>query len=172
MTSSPLPQDWSDEELARWGGRALRELQDAPEWLVETAVALWRAPAPTVAQRIWAAGLRFDSWSQRPALALRSAHEADRHLLFSADGRDIDLRISPGTPPLYDLQGQVLGPGDAGTVQLAATDGQGETHRCVLDDLGGFELLGLPAGRYRLSIQLDADTLELPDLDIGDARPG
>lgn len=171
MTPFPLPQDWTDEELAVWGQRAMRELQDAPEWLVGTAIALWRTPAPTTLRRVLAA-LRFDSWSDRPALALRAAHEPARHLLFTADGRDIDLRISPGMPPAYDLQGQVLGPGDAGVVQLAAAQGLGETRRAVLDELGGFELFGLPAGRYRLIVQFGADSLELPELDIGSASAG
>jgi len=173
MTRSPPIQDWSDDDLARWGQRALRELQDAPEWLVATAIAQWRRPTPalTATQRLLAV-LRFDSWSHKPALALRTAQEPARQLLFAAEGRDIDLRISPGTPPLFDLQGQVLGPGDVGAVQLAGIGGQGETRRAALDDLGGFELSGLPAGRYRLSIQLDEDTLELPELDIGSARDG
>lgn len=171
MTRSPLPKDWSDDELTRWGSRAMRELQDAPEWLVATTVALWRTPAPTTTQRILAV-LRFDSWSHKPALALRAVHEPARHLLFAAEGRDIDLRISPGTLPLYDLQGQVLGPGHAGAVSLTAAGGLGETRSAVLDELGGFELCGVPAGRYRLSIQLDADSLELPELDIGGVRSG
>lgn len=176
MTTStdpdPDPDHWSDDELARWGRRAVSELQDAPAWLVASAVALWRAPAPSALQQILAA-LRFDSWAAGPALALRSAAGPSRHLLFAAGGRDIDLRINAGVPPLFDLTGQVLGPGDTGEVVLEAVDAPDpgpQPRRAVLDELGGFELNGLPGGRYRVRLHLDADSIELPLLDLGD-RP-
>jgi hypothetical protein len=181
MTTSTDPDHWSDDELARWGRRAMSELHDAPAWLVASAVALWRAPAPSALQQAAApsalqqvlAALRFDSWAAGPSFALRSAAVSSRHLLFAAGGRDIDLRISAGVPPLFDLTGQVLGPGDTGEVVLEAVDAPepgSPPRRTVLDELGGFELTGLPGGRYRMRLQLDADSIELPLLDLGD-RP-
>jgi hypothetical protein len=163
-----------DDELARLGRRALRELHDAPEWLIGTAVALWRAPAPaapSALQRI-AAVLRFDNWAATPAPALRSAGLPPRQLLFGAGGRDIDLRIVPVAPARFEVSGQVLGPGERGEVRLARAADGGDARRVALDEFGGFELGAVPAGRWRLQLQLDAETIDLPDLDIGGPDPG
>ena len=48
----------------------------------------------TVARRLVQAVLSFDSWAQ-PVLAagVRSGATDTRHLLFNAQGRDVDLRI-------------------------------------------------------------------------------
>jgi hypothetical protein len=172
MKPAAPPAPESDDELARLGRRALRELHDAPPWLIGTAIAMWRAPAPapTPLQRI-AAVLRFDNWAGAPALALRSAGRPPRQLLFAAGGRDIDLRIVPVAPDAYELSGQVLGPGAGGEVRLQAAAGAGEPQRAALDDLGGFQLAAVPAGRWRLRLQFDAEIIELPDLDIGEPGP-
>lgn len=126
-TATPL----SDDDFSHEVQRAVRLLPDAPEALQRAAIALWQqsAPAPSLAaqaQAIWtrvAAVLRFDSWAA-PALAsgMRSLRSPIRHLLFAAQGRDIDLRIAPAAD-VFSLAGQVLGPDDAGMVLLAGPDG-------------------------------------------------
>jgi hypothetical protein len=162
----------SDEALARLAARSLRELPDAPPWLVDTAVAMWRAPAvvPGLGRRI-AAVLGFDSWAAAPTLALRSAALGTRQWLFTAGERDIDLRVAPveGSAGLYSVSGQLLGPGDDLVVSLA----QGGAFRAVAtpDGFGEFHLGPLEAGRYTLTLQVAGDHIELPEIDVGGEAP-
>ena len=97
-----------DDEL----GDRLRQslsLPDAPAPWIAAAVAQWRvAPTrPAVSDGglggVWrrlVATLSVDTWAMAPAaLGLRGESGEIRHLLFTAEGRDIDLRIA--TP--YEL---------------------------------------------------------------------
>ncbi|HEX6362214.1 MAG TPA: hypothetical protein VFZ93_04620, partial [Albitalea sp.] len=116
----------SDDELAGLVQRAMA-LPDAPEALVCAAIDLWPAPAPATsladvadaAWRLLTAALSFDSWATAPvALGVRALAARDvRHLLFTTQGRDIDVRITP-TADLFSITGQVLGPDTAGSVEL------------------------------------------------------
>jgi hypothetical protein len=173
--------------------RALRELHDAPEALQRQAIALWPAPAaqPFSALaasaaslaggvlRHVAAVLSFDSWgAPAVALGMRSQRAATRHLLFSAEGRDIDLRIAPavqapgGTAAaLYALSGQILGPDDSGELQLERQDELG-SHRATLDALGEFRLDDLPSGLYTLTLRLGGDQIVLPPVQVGPQAGG
>jgi hypothetical protein len=166
----------SDDEFGQQLRRAVRALPDAPPALLRAAIGLWpAAAAPTPAALVRAllnrinAVLTFDSWAA-PALApgMRSLRSATRHLLFSAQGRDIDLRITPQAGG-FGLTGQVLGPDDAGTVALARLDQPGAAvQQALLDELGEFRLTDLPAGSYQLSLLLRPDTIELPPLQLGE----
>lgn len=151
--------------------RLLREavaLPDAPPALVQRAIALWStrpAGTPSLLRRI-AAALAFDSWAQPAALAgVRAPRSATRHLLFSAEGRDIDLRIAPAGDA-FTLAGQVLGPDEAGEIELAASSG-GAARREPLDALGEFRIEGVAPGEYRLALRLGADEIELPAVTVG-----
>ncbi len=164
----------SDDELAVLAGRARRELPDAPTWLVESALSMWRSPVakPSLVQRI-AAALSFDSWAVQPALALRSAMPAARHLLFTAQGRDVDLRVSAtdpaNRPPTrFAIAGQVLGPGLGGTVSLARADSApGATAvEVALDDFGEFQVADLAAGTYVMTVRIGDDEIVLPPIDV------
>ncbi len=122
-----------------------------------------------------AAVLRFDSAS--PAgrdTGTRSRGGAVRHLLFSAKGRDIDLRVSP-SGARFALSGQVLGPDEAGRVALAPhVRGEGTGPRLVaaeLDDLGGFHVDALRPGTYVVTLTLGDDEVALPPIDVGPATP-
>jgi hypothetical protein len=162
----------SDEALARLAARSVRELPDAPPWLVESAISMWRAPtvAPSLGRRI-AAVLGFDSWAAAPTLALRSATPGSRQWLFTAGERDIDLRVAPveGSAGLYAVSGQLLGPGDDLVVSLV----QGGAFRAVVtpDGFGEFHLGPLGAGRYTLTLQVAGDHIELPEIDVGGEAP-
>lgn len=162
----------SDEALARLAARGFRELPDAPQWLVESAIAMWRAPAaaPSLGGRL-AAVLAFDSWAMQPALALRSASPGTRQLLFSAGEHDIDLRVLPvaGGAGVYTLSGQLLGPGDELVVDLS--QGGAPAAQATPDEFGEFHLGPLAAGRYTLVLKVAGERIELPEIDIGGEAP-
>lgn len=134
--NTPPAADPDDDETLAAALRASRVLQDAPEALVQRAIGLWQAPAavpasaaagtsgPVAALRRLVATLVFDSLDHGAlAAGRRSAatlgHLAARQLLFSTEGRDIDLRLTPldgGTR--WVLSGQVLGPELSGSAEL------------------------------------------------------
>ena len=162
----------SDDALARLARQSVQDLPDAPPWLVDSAIALWRAPveAPSLGCRI-AAVLGFDSWAVAPTLALRSALHGTRQWLFSAGERDVDLRVAlaEGSADLYAVSGQLLGPGDDLVVSLA----QGGAFLAVAtpDDFGEFHLGPLAAGRYSLTLLVAGDQIELPEIEVGGEAP-
>lgn len=159
--------------------RQAAELRDAPAALLKSAIALWpaarTAPQETVVQGIVrrvVAALSFDSWAAAPlAMGMRSVPSATRHLLFSAMGRDIDLRITPGAGH-FALTGQVLGPDDAGVVELVAKAGDNilthDTRMAPLDALGEFRIGGVERGTYLLTLRLGADEIVLPPISVGE----
>lgn len=158
----------SEDALAELSQRVDHELPEAPAWLVDSAMAMWRAPqpAPSLGRRLVAV-LGFDSWAAQPALALRSAAPAARQMLFTGEGRDVDLRIAPAAAPGagWVLSGQVLGPGDDG-IALLSREGEA-LPVCALNDFGEFHFADLAAGRYELRLHFGDDELVLPDLDLG-----
>ena len=77
-----------------------------------------------------------------PAFApgLRHAAGTTRHLLYSTQGRDIDLRIVPQSGR-FAIVGQILGPDASGAVELRPVAGDASSQQTVqLDDLGEFRL--------------------------------
>jgi hypothetical protein len=126
------------------------------------------------AWRLVQAVLSFDSWAQ-PALAagVRSAGAGTRHLLFNADGRDVDLRIR-AQGASFVLTGQVLGPDEPGEVELltCAGPGQAAVVACVaaLDELGEFHIDTVPRGTCTLTLRVGGDQIVLPAIEVGE-RP-
>jgi hypothetical protein len=167
----------ADDDLGAAVQRALHELPDAPAALQRAAVDLWLAPPPRLADvavaalRLVSAVLRFDSWGAGQtavAQGLRSLRSPTRHLLFSAEGRDVDLRIAPAAAG-FALTGQILGPDECGAVELAAQDAAGGAARVVaLDAMGEFRIDGLAAGGYVLTLKLGAEQIVLPALQVGE----
>jgi hypothetical protein len=177
MTTADDPLD---DELGTSIGRAVRELPDVPPALRRAAIDLWSA-APLGAPGSWIAGawrhvvavLDFDSWAA-PALAtgMRSQRAPVRHLLYSAEGRDIDLRVAPGAEPGCVLTGQILGPDGSGAIELERLGGVVQPARTArLDELGEFRIEGVDSGVYRMTLAVGNDRIVLPPLDVGD-RPG
>ncbi len=165
--------DRSDDAFAAQVRRAVQALPDAPAALQRRAVALWPAAgvrqAVGAAVRRIAAVLSFDSWAAGgPALAMRSAESASRHLVYTAEGCDLDLRIAPGRGG-FTLSGQVLGADAAGAVELADAATAAPAVRSALDELGEFRLDGIGRGVYRLTLHVGDDQIELPPLDVGAA---
>lgn len=160
------PIDSDDDALARRLGQALRALPDVPPALERAALGIFPGALRSTWRRIVAA-LQFDS-AATPGLALgmRSVRESTRHLLYSAEGRDVDLRIAPAADG-FGIAGQVLGPDLQAAIEL---DGEGRRYRGVLDDLGGFRIDGVAAGHYVLTLRGEDLAIELPAFDVGD-RP-
>ena len=178
----------SDAELLRELRRAHAELPDAPPALQRAALNVWRAaPAASAAASgaaaitALAAGLHsrltallsFDSWAAPLSLqGMRSVRTPTRQLLFSAERRDIDLRITP-TAGVFSITGQVLGPDTAGSVDLLAHIAAGApaqpAQRAQLDPLGEFRIDGVAAGRYAMTLRLGDDEIVLPAIDVGAA---
>ncbi len=165
----------TDDALGAELQRALHELPDAPLALQRAATALWLAPPPRLADvaqaalRLVSAVLRFDSWGTAAvAQGMRSLRSPTRHLLFSAEGRDVDLRIAPAAKG-YALAGQILGPDEGGAVELTPLDaGGGSTRWVAIDALGEFRIDALAAGLYALTLKVGAEQIVLPPLQVGE----
>ena len=172
----------SDEEFAA-AVRSAIALPDAPDALVDSAIRLWSARqgaglasiAQAVLQRI-VASLSFDSWATGDlAFGVRSVPSDTRQLLFTAEGRDIDLRVVPGASR-FTITGQVLGPDLDGSVELspvALASGAATADAAVarLDDLGEFRLGDVSPGTYTLTLRLAETTIEMPGIRVGERHP-
>lgn len=169
----------SDDAFSHQVQRAVRELPDVPPALTQSVLALWpsagaqlaaaaQALAAAVVRRL-KAELSFDSWAHPAAdQGMRSLRAPTRHLLFSAEGRDIDLRIVP-TAPAFTLTGQILGPDEAGRVELRPLGEPGAAPQAVeLDDVGEFRLEGVATGDYALTLHLSGAVIELAPLQVGE----
>lgn len=170
MSSAPSIHSLSDADLERTL-RESRTLADAPEHVIQRAFAVWRprshaAPGAEPLRRLLAA-LSFDSAAASPlAFGMRGSAAAVRQLLYSVEGRDVDLRIAPGEQAAtYCVSGQVLGPDCSGMVVIEATSGD-ERAATMLSDLGEFTLPPVAAGLWRLTLELADAAIELPPLEL------
>ena len=164
-----------DDMFGRTVALSLRELPDVPGALERAAIALFptapraaSAPAPSVWRQV-AAALSFDSWTG-PGLAhgMRSTQSATRHLLFAAEGRDIDLRITSPRQKTYELTGQVLGPDEAGEAELQRVGADTSAlRRSTLDSLAEFRIADLEPGQYQLTLQMGDQRIVFPPLELG-----
>lgn len=158
----PDPTDPDDAALAGALARS-RLLVDAPEALIQRTIALFDARRP--APRRLAAVLRFDSLGLAPqAAGVRSGGDGTRQVLFSAEGRDIDLRIAPDGGR-WRISGQVLGPDAQGRAQLESDAGKLEVDWNELSEFG-FE--SVPAGTITLTLHGEGWEMVLPALKIPD----
>jgi hypothetical protein len=175
MTTARRHTDPTDADIEH-GLRRSRQLEDAPEHVIQRAIASWqpRRQATTAAglvERLLAV-LTFDSGATSPlAFGMRSAGVATRQMLFSAQGHDVDLRVSPAGGTQADhwlLGGQVLGPEARGVVVLTDVRGQAvaETR---LDELGEFRLPAIAAGQYTVTLRLGAREIVLPSIFVPQA---
>lgn len=162
------PDDAPQEDFAQIVRRVAPRAAATPE----APNSLWDT-ARSVLDRAVAA-LSFDSAATTPeAQGMRNTATDTRHLLFSAKGRDIDLRVMPAAGG-YMLSGQVFGPDDQGSVRLA-THHRGcvpsaSWQAATLDDLGEFHIYALVSGTYVLTLMVGDDEIALPPIDIGDVR--
>jgi len=171
-----LPAD--DAALAARLPAALK-LPEVPAHLHRAALAAFEQRQPGMAERLHTgvrrvlAALAFDSWALTPATAGMRGHAAARQLMYSCDGRDIDLRVQPaaGGPARWRLLGQVLGRDETGKVLLHPETGDGSSlAEADLDDLGSFDLGTVASGRYQLSLRFAEVTIDLPPFEVGPER--
>ena len=174
-------ENLSDDEFVQRVQRAVA-LPEAPPALVQAAIGLWPQrhgaslkEVVVATRRLVTAVLSFDSWA-RPAVALgmRGATADTRHLLFSAMGRDVDIRISPAADR-YALTGQILGPDETGLVELSTHGADGfkaaDARVVSLDDFGEFRLDDVNVGTYRLTVRVGVDEIVLPPIEVGSRSP-
>lgn len=173
MTTAPKSDpasDPSDAAIER-GLRGSRQLENAPEHAIQRAMAVWQprhqaAATPGLFQRLLAV-LSFDSGAASPlAFGMRSGGATTRQMLFSAEGHDIDLRISPASTTQADrwlLSGQVLGPEALGVVRLTDTMAQ-TVAETLLDEMGEFRLPDIAPGQYTVTLRLGASEIVLPSI--------
>jgi hypothetical protein len=161
-----------DAELAD-ALRRSRILEDAPESVIQRALGVFvarpraaAAPSPAGGLRRLAAVLGFDSATLTPqATGLRSVDAGlarPRQMLFSAEGRDVDLRID-AAPGGWQVSGQVLGPDASGRVEL-----QCGSLRAAQDwtDLAEFRFDGVPAGACCIVLRSADWEMALPEIRI------
>ena len=171
MTRPSQPDDLPLEQRL-WRSRTL---EDAPETVIERALHIFEPrararPMPPVAGGLLtrlAAVLSFDSAQSTPqALGLRSGATATRQILFSTEGRDVDLRIRPVTSETglrWRISGQVLGPDKSGTARLSGPDRDIEVSWSELAEFG-FDDVG--DGTWVIGLRTPAWELELPPISV------
>lgn len=169
MNDAPLPED-ADDDLLQRRLRDSRQLDDAPEHLIQRAIDLWQPRAVTAtaggALRRWIATLRFDSADGgNLALGLRAGGaSATRQMLFSAEGRDIDLRLEPLADRTWRISGQVLGPDAAGIAELCRDDGAPQ--QVAWNELSEFEFAPVASGVCLLTLRADGWEISVPSFDL------
>jgi hypothetical protein len=112
--------------------------------------------------------LVFDSWQHAPLAAMRGA-TTSQQLLFSAEGVDIDLQVSPDSNGAT-VRGQILSNSEnvaqpAPFIVLQA--GEDITASSETDKLGQFVFRSVPAGTYDLHIEFEQNQLAIEGLQIG-----
>jgi hypothetical protein len=181
-SQTPLAATDSDERLTATLTTS-RALFDAPEAVIERAIALFVArsqqPTPAAAPgplRRLIATLRLDTaLAPMASLGLRSGASAGtaavRQLLYSAEGRDIDLRLTPLSPRAsnvgearrWRLSGQVLGPDASGQAVLRS---DAEHHAVIWNELSEFSFDTVQNGPVILTLRSDDWEVELPPIEL------
>jgi hypothetical protein len=127
---------------------------DAPADVVGYVKNLYRSrmtqPARSVLERVMAV-LKVDLAPDRAAFGERSTGDGQaRQMLFDSGQNAVDLRIK-ATDKGFELRGQVLGSGFAnGEIEVL---GPQDTIVSKLTEVGQFDLSGLAAGDYSVSIK-------------------
>lgn len=119
---------------------------------------------PTLWERLTAV-LKFDSYTQLAAAAVRSLPSHERQLVYSTNRADVALTIQTNFPDrLFQLYGQVLPIQDetAGSLSAQLVQHQQERWFTMTDEVGEFVLEKIPAGEYELVIGNDQFQIIVP----------
>lgn len=141
-------------------------MEDAPTHVIARALRLMRPQRPPEAPgtlRRLLATLNFDSQQMPLAAGLRASQSGMRQLLFSAEDRVLDVRItSSGTQ--WIVSGQVLGPDATGQIELSGAAG---AFQAELNALSEFVLPAVPDGSYQLTLRQGTVEVVVPGLELG-----
>lgn len=166
MSHLPDPEADLEAALAR-----SRVLESAPEALIQRVIDVFDASArrpvparPSALKRL-VATLGFDSTLAAPqAAGVRSGTAAARQMVFTADGRDIDLRIAPSADGRsWSLAGQVFGPETEG---LACLSSGGQVVEVPWNEWSEFRFDTVDAGTCTLALRTAGWEIELAGLRI------
>jgi hypothetical protein len=135
---------------------------DAPRDVMTSAINIFSQEKRSPLRRIVAL-LTFDSRNAGPAFGMRSLPAASRQLLYSAEGIDLDLRITMQDDECI-LAGQVIGEGcTEGHVEISGVAGRSET---TLNEVCEFTLPPIPVGNYSLTVRMLDREIEIPELEL------
>ena len=135
---------------------------DAPRDVLTSAINIFSQEKRSPLRHIVAL-LTFDSRDAGPAFGMRSLPAASRQLLYSAEGIDLDLRITMQDDE-YILAGQVIGEGcTEGNVEISGVAGRSEA---TLNEVCEFTLPPIPAGNYSLTVRMFDREIEIPELEL------
>lgn len=113
------------------------------------------------------AALVLDSRSTGQVLAGFRGGRVERHLIYRADGVEIELRISAGEQGKLNMIGHVHSNDPAQNAFLAQASDAAET---VVDvDTHGMFEVGVPAGVYSLVLVFNARQIVIPSLEVAAA---
>lgn len=141
--------------------------EDAPRDVLAFAMGIFDRPAatrePPLLRRVVAA-LTFDSNANlTPAFGVRASQSTTRQLLYSADERDIDLRVNAEADK-WVVSGQLLGGGCVeGEIEIV---GKSRSVTASLNELCEFSFPPLPSGNYSLRLLLNDTQLEIPSFEL------
>jgi hypothetical protein len=148
---------------------------EPPPWVLKRAIRLFetRKEKPNVAARVGQAiaSLVFDSISRPMPEAARSAHAANRQLLYCAGDYSIDLVIAQSGQSGADMFGQVLRDGDfefesvKGLPLELTTKGQ-RVRSVETNGLGEFSMNGLMQGEYDLKVETPEASITIQNLPL------
>jgi hypothetical protein len=170
--TEPLDDDSLERHL-----RASRQLRSAPHDVLQRIVALYdRRPRPApplgLVRRMVQAVLELDSWAPGSALAgVRNAAPNQRQLLFRLEQHDVELsvrRSAAAAPQSFALTGQVVGPEEAGEVELQCGEFRA---RVAWSAHGEFQLEQVPGGECVLRLRAQTWETTLPAFTLSAARP-
>ena len=151
---------------------------------------LLTAPEPTLLNRLTAAfrrkqarnterpsqdaALKFDNWTQTPALGMRGGAARERQLLFTEGTFDLDLQIvKDAEDNKFTIRGQLLQANevypnaDLEGIELRLSQADGHESLRVTDEYGRFHFSHCSPGDYTLQVILDDHDLILKPLTIG-----
>jgi len=143
-------------------------LEDASRDVISQAVGIFQrretGAKQGVLRRVMAA-LSFDSASLTPAYGVRSGQTATRQLLYSTDGNDLDLRVTPGDEA-WIVSGQVLGQEQCAGGEVRLESVAGSAAAAELNELCEFTLSPVAAGSYTLRLRLSNLEIEIPEFEL------
>lgn len=137
----------------------------APEVFARVAAAMESRPAKrhskTAIRKILAV-LQSELPPLVPAFGERSGGTTTRQFLYRADQNAVDLHVTPERESLR-VEGVILGPLEAGEVELASSENSRITH---FDESGRFGFLNVASGDYRLSLRWGGVEIEVSEIKL------